>query len=108
MGQTGLMDGVGELAVGGPAVAAQHAGVISGQHGGGVIEAAALADGMDGDTRRGERPQPRGQTPVSCSTPLQERGRGLRLLAALADEWGVIERTDGKAIWFVAPISRPG
>ena len=33
-------------------------------------------------------------------------GLGLRLVDALADEWGVERRRDGKSVWFT--LSRPG
>ncbi|WP_420035701.1 ATP-binding protein [Streptomyces sp. cg28] len=34
-----------------------------------------------------------------CPDPAAERGRGLYLVAALADRWGVGERDPGKAVW---------
>ncbi|MFP5256707.1 MAG: ATP-binding protein [Acidimicrobiia bacterium] len=35
-------------------------------------------------------------------------GRGLQILEALADEWGVTERQPGKAVWFTLGLtSRP-
>ena len=33
--------------------------------------------------------------------PYAEGGRGLLLVAALADRWGVTGRPDGKTVWFV-------
>ncbi|MEW1685991.1 ATP-binding protein [Streptomyces sp. NPDC093594] len=37
---------------------------------------------------------------VRHATTEEENGRGLALVDALADHWGVTERTDGKAVWF--------
>lgn len=31
-------------------------------------------------------------------------GRGLLIVDALADEWGVAERADGKEVWFTLPV----
>ena len=36
--------------------------------------------------------------------PLDSGGRGLLMIAALADAWGVEPHDDGKAIWFRLPI----
>ena len=35
-------------------------------------------------------------------------GRGLRLLDALADEWGVSDNSDGKIVWFTVPRVQGG
>jgi anti-sigma regulatory factor (Ser/Thr protein kinase) len=35
-------------------------------------------------------------------------GRGLLLVEALADEWGVQEQADGKSVWFRLAITSPG
>ncbi|MFE1547324.1 ATP-binding protein [Streptomyces sp. NPDC058718] len=32
--------------------------------------------------------------------PLEESGRGLALVEAVTDRWGVDERADGKTVWF--------
>jgi len=38
--------------------------------------------------------------------PLSESGRGLLLLSALADEWGVTHyRDDGKTVWFEIDVA---
>ncbi|MDT6988398.1 ATP-binding protein [Streptomyces lusitanus] len=37
---------------------------------------------------------------VRHATAEEESGRRLALVDALADHWGVSERTDGKAVWF--------
>jgi anti-sigma regulatory factor (Ser/Thr protein kinase) len=40
-------------------------------------------------------------TPVVQSPKFSEpHGRGLRIVAALSDEWGVSATSDGKAVWF--------
>lgn len=40
-----------------------------------------------------------GEIRVPDPTPESERGRGLLLVAALADDWGVRERDPGKIVW---------
>ncbi|MET8676639.1 ATP-binding protein [Streptomyces sp. NPDC004647] len=46
-----------------------------------------------------KRPDPDG-TPVPFPSPDSERGRGLRLIDALATTWGVLDRPpSGKTIW---------
>ena len=35
-------------------------------------------------------------------------GRGLLIIDALADEWGVSERADGKEVWLTVPVTLPG
>jgi serine/threonine-protein kinase RsbW len=37
--------------------------------------------------------------PAPAPAPESEHGRGLLLVAALADDWGVRERDPGKAVW---------
>ncbi|KOV55629.1 ATP-binding protein [Streptomyces sp. MMG1121] len=39
------------------------------------------------------------RTPDPSPSPESESGRGLLLVAALADEWGVGERNPGKIVW---------
>ena len=43
----------------------------------------------------------------SASTPDHKAtsGRGLRIVADLADRWGVIPNTDGKTVWFEIHLS---
>lgn len=38
---------------------------------------------------------------------LAESGRGLRIVAAVASEWGVEPRDGGKALWFRLPLRKP-
>lgn len=40
-----------------------------------------------------------GRPVASPTTPEEERGRGLLLVDALADSWGVGERDPGKVVW---------
>ena len=56
--QTGLVQRVGEAAIRRPPVAHEHAGVVGAEHGGGSVEPAAGANGVDCRLRRGEDPQP--------------------------------------------------
>jgi two-component sensor histidine kinase len=44
--------------------------------------------------RSSERPRQR------AADSTEESGRGLALLRALSEQWGVIELDDGKAVWF--------
>ncbi|WP_426363626.1 ATP-binding protein [Streptomyces sp. E-08] len=37
---------------------------------------------------------------AKAADPLAERGRGLVLVEAVTDRWGVEERADGKTVWF--------
>ena len=42
--------------------------------------------------------------PVSRSpTPKERRGRGLRLVEAMSDSWGVDPSSRGKTVWFTVP-----
>ena len=45
-----------------------------------------------------ERPPIIGHTPPEATS-----GRGLHLLQALSDAWGVESRTEGKIVWFEVP-----
>lgn len=38
---------------------------------------------------------------------LAESGRGLRIVAAVASDWGVEPRATGKALWFRLPLRKP-
>ncbi|KQX66225.1 ATP-binding protein [Angustibacter sp. Root456] len=38
---------------------------------------------------------------------LAESGRGLRIVAAVAADWGMERRDDGKALWFRLPLRKP-
>ncbi|MFI9207089.1 ATP-binding protein [Streptomyces sp. NPDC053253] len=37
---------------------------------------------------------------AKLADPLDESGRGLALVEAVTDRWGVDERADGKTVWF--------
>ncbi|MBD0741563.1 SpoIIE family protein phosphatase [Streptomyces sp. CBMA152] len=40
--------------------------------------------------------------------PLDESGRGLRVVSRLAREWGTSRTGDGKTVWFEVPLARRG
>ncbi|MFC9397180.1 ATP-binding protein [Streptomyces sp. NPDC057027] len=42
-----------------------------------------------------------GSLVAKAADPLDESGRGLSLVEAVTDRWGVEERVDGKTVWFV-------
>jgi anti-sigma regulatory factor (Ser/Thr protein kinase) len=42
-----------------------------------------------------------GEPTVRDITPASPSGRGLHIVASLADAWGVDDRPDGKTVWFV-------
>jgi hypothetical protein len=58
MGHTCLIDGAREAAIRRPAVADQDAGEVGAQDGGGLVEAAAMLNRIDGRIGRDEGPQP--------------------------------------------------
>ncbi|MEU6168734.1 ATP-binding protein [Streptomyces tanashiensis] len=41
-----------------------------------------------------------GTVHAKAADPLDESGRGLSLVEAVTDRWGVEERADGKTVWF--------
>ena len=48
------------------------------------------------------------QVPVVVDGALaSESGRGLRIVAALSEAWGVDRRRDGKTVWFRCPARPP-
>lgn len=40
--------------------------------------------------------------------PTAESGRGLQIVAAISDDWGVTARPDGKAVWFTLRLPDEG
>lgn len=58
------------------------------------------------------RPPPRqdaqapGHEPAETADPLAESGRGMLLIDALADTWGVQDLPDGKQVWFRFQLDR--
>ena len=59
------------------------------------------------DSIRVEVDDPSSDPPVQPQPdPLSESGRGLLLLSALADQWGVTQyRGDGKTVWFEIDVT---
>lgn len=47
----------------------------------------------------------RGQSPSVGPSGSVYGGRGLQIIDALADEWGVAERADGKEVWLTIPVN---
>jgi anti-sigma regulatory factor (Ser/Thr protein kinase) len=54
---------------------------------------------LDNDVRLPEGPQP--------ANPDAEGGRGLRIVAAVADRWGVETTDEGKSVWFEIDLDGP-
>ena len=67
-----------------PSVAHEHTVVVGPEHGGGIGESAAGADGVDGRVRRGERPEPVGDgADAPAGFVGRDHGRVAHLLAQL-------------------------
>jgi anti-sigma regulatory factor (Ser/Thr protein kinase) len=49
-----------------------------------------------------------GRPRVLSPAPQEPSGRGLRIVEAMADAWGVVPGSDGKAVWFTVPRPEPG
>ena len=47
---------------------------------------------------------PRLTHPVGPVPALAESGRGLRIVAAVSADWGVVTDADGKSLWFSLPL----
>jgi anti-sigma regulatory factor (Ser/Thr protein kinase) len=72
------------------------------QHGSGVVVLLVARDGV-GVRIHVEDESPELPVIVEPSQPWPEHGAGMRLVAALADRWGVAPRGDaqpGKRVWF--------
>lgn len=63
-----------------------------------------------GDTVRGEVADANRQLPRRADRPRDVGGRGLVIVAAAADRWGMEPEPDGKVVWFEIdePIDGPG
>jgi serine/threonine-protein kinase RsbW len=53
------------------------------------------------EVRDGGAGAPRRLTPA----PAQPSGRGLLIVDATAEQWGVIDEPNGKTVWFTLPVS---
>ncbi len=53
-----------------------------------------------GEIRIEVRDKGTGRPTVLSPAPEEPSGRGLRIIDAMSDEWGVIPGSDGKAVWF--------
>jgi len=49
-----------------------------------------------------------GRPTVLSPAPREPSGRGLRIVAAMADAWGVVPGSHGKAVWFTLPQPERG
>ncbi len=59
----------------------------------------------DGSLRVAVRDCGEGQPELRSPTPREPRGRGLRIVEALAASWGVEPAPKGKTVWFTVPRS---
>jgi anti-sigma regulatory factor (Ser/Thr protein kinase) len=48
-----------------------------------------------------------GRPTLRSPTPREPTGRGLRVVEALSDSWGIEPKDDGKAVWFTV-VAQPG
>ncbi len=55
------------------------------------------------EVRDADRSRPTLRSP----TPKQPSGRGLRIVEAMSDSWGVIPSSSGKTVWFTLPPCPP-
>jgi len=45
-----------------------------------------------------------GQPTLGAPSPREHSGRGLRIVEAMADAWGITPTTSGKLVWFTLPV----
>jgi anti-sigma regulatory factor (Ser/Thr protein kinase) len=62
-----------------------------------------LAIHAKGQIRIEVRDTGEGRPRILSPAPREPSGRGLRIVAAMADAWGVVAGSDGKAVWFTLP-----
>ena len=67
----------------------------------------ALAISAAGDIRIEVRDTGGGSPKVLSPEPREPSGRGLRIVEALAEDWGVISASSGKTVWFTLLQSGP-
>jgi anti-sigma regulatory factor (Ser/Thr protein kinase) len=48
-----------------------------------------------------------GQPELRSPTPLESSGRGLRIVEAMSQKWGVVAESDSKLVWFTLPAQEP-
>jgi anti-sigma regulatory factor (Ser/Thr protein kinase) len=61
----------------------------------------------NGTIRVEARDRGAGRPTLRSPTPREPTGRGLRVVEALSDSWGIEPKDDGKAVWFTV-IAQPG
>lgn len=60
-----------------------------------------------GEIRVEVRDSGRGRPTVLSPSPRDPSGRGLRIVEAMSDTWGVTPATGGKAVWFTLSAAAP-
>jgi anti-sigma regulatory factor (Ser/Thr protein kinase) len=77
------------------------------QHAQSAFEITIASSDSDGSLRVAVRDCGDGQPTVRSPSPREPRGRGLRIVEALAASWGIEPAPRGKTVWFTVP-RRPG
>jgi anti-sigma regulatory factor (Ser/Thr protein kinase) len=67
-----------------------------------------LAIHAKGQVRIEVRDAGEGRPRVLSPAPREPSGRGLRIVEAMADAWGVVPGSEGKAVWFTLPQPERG
>jgi anti-sigma regulatory factor (Ser/Thr protein kinase) len=76
-------------------------------HGVGPVRIVADFDGHRVRVEVHDRDPDHPQAHVTAPTELDEHGRGLQLVAMLADRWGSLRTGDGKAVWVELALAGP-